>query len=67
MLSPESRYIPCDLCFMAMSYHRLGERDRAREYRELALRWSRDQKYLSVGLLHELSAIREEMETVLAK
>jgi tetratricopeptide (TPR) repeat protein len=63
----DDRYLSWDLCFLAMSYHQLGEADRAREYRELALRWSRDQKDLSVGLLHELSAIREEMEAVLAK
>jgi WD40 repeat protein/Flp pilus assembly protein TadD len=63
----EDRYLAWDFCFLAMSYHRLGETDRAREYRDLALRWSRDQKGLSVEQLHELAAIREEMEALLAK
>ena len=49
-----------------MGYHRLGEEDRAREYRSWALRWSRDQKGLSAEELHELSAVRDEMEATLA-
>jgi hypothetical protein len=50
-----------------MSYHRLGDSDRAREYRSWALRWSRDQKGLSDDNLHELSAVRDEMEATLAR
>jgi serine/threonine protein kinase/WD40 repeat protein len=65
--SQEDRFLAWDLCFLAMSYHRLGETDRAWEYRNWALRWSRDQKGLSVEHLQELSAIREEMEATLAK
>jgi serine/threonine protein kinase/WD40 repeat protein len=63
----DDRYLPWDLCFLAMAYHQIGEPDWAREYRDLARRWSRDQKGLSGELLHELSAIREEMEAVLAR
>jgi WD40 repeat protein len=63
----EDRYLAWDLCFLAMSYHRLGDRDRAREYRSWALRWSRDQTGLSADHLHELSAIRAEMEATLAR
>jgi tetratricopeptide (TPR) repeat protein len=63
----EDRFLAWDLCFLAMSYHRLGEADRAGEYRNWALRWSRDQKGLSVDHVHELTALREEMEATLAK
>jgi tetratricopeptide (TPR) repeat protein len=63
----DDRFLAWDLCFLAMSYHRLGDGDRAREYRSWALRWSRDQKGLSTDDLHELSAIREEMEATLAR
>jgi serine/threonine protein kinase/WD40 repeat protein len=63
----EDRFLPWDLCFLAMSYHRLGEKDRARDYRAWALRWSRDQKGLSVEHVHEFTAIREEMEATLAR
>jgi eukaryotic-like serine/threonine-protein kinase len=63
----EDRFLAWDLLFLAMSYHRLGETDRAREYRNLARRWSRDQKGVPVEQLHELSAMREEMEATLAK
>jgi hypothetical protein len=50
-----------------MAYHRLGEADRAQEYRSWALRWSRDQKGFSADELHELSSVREEMEATLAR
>jgi serine/threonine protein kinase/WD40 repeat protein len=63
----EDRHLAWDLCFLAMSYHRLGETDRAREYRSWALRWSRGTESLPDDDLHELAAIREEMEATLAK
>ena len=58
----DDRHLAWDLCFLATCYRRLGESDRAEEYRNWALRWSRDFKGLSTDDLHELSAIREEME-----
>jgi eukaryotic-like serine/threonine-protein kinase len=61
------RDLAWDLCFLAMAYHRLGEADRAQEYRSWALRWSRDQKGFSADELHELSSVREEMEATLAR
>jgi serine/threonine protein kinase/WD40 repeat protein len=61
------RDLAWDLCFLAMAYHRLGEADRAQDYRSWALRWSRDQKGFSADELHELSSVREEMEATLAR
>ncbi len=56
-----------DLCFLAMSYQRLGETSRAREYRSLALRWSRRQKLLAPEDHHELAAFWQEMNATLAE
>ncbi len=61
------RDLAWDLCFLAMAYHRLGESDRAQEYRSWALRWSRDQKGFSADELHELSSVREELEATMAR
>ena len=65
--SQEDRYIAWDFCFLAMTYHQLGDSNRAREFRNLARRWSRDQKGLPIDLVHELSTFRQEMEALLAK
>ena len=64
--SQDDRFLVYDLCFLAMSYQRLGETSRAREYRSLALRWSHYQKVLSPEDHHELAAILREMEATLA-
>ncbi len=61
------RDLAWDLCFLAMAYHRLGEADRAREFRSWALRWSRDQKGFTADELHELSSVRDEMEATLTR
>ncbi len=61
------RELAWDLCFLAMAYHRLGEADRAQEYRSWALRWNRDRKGFSADELHEMSSVREEMEATLAR
>jgi tetratricopeptide (TPR) repeat protein len=61
----DDRFLPWDLYFLAMSFARLGNHDRAREYRNWALRWSRDQNRLDVENLRELSALRDEMEATL--
>jgi serine/threonine protein kinase/WD40 repeat protein len=63
--SQDDRFLPWDLYFLAMSFHNLGEHDRAADYRNWALRWSRDQKRLTAEDLHELEAVREEMESTL--
>jgi uncharacterized protein HemY len=64
--SQDDRFLVYDLCFLAMSYQRLGETSRAREYRSLALRCSHYQKVPSPEDHHELAAILREMEATLA-
>jgi serine/threonine protein kinase/WD40 repeat protein len=54
-----------DLYFLAMSYQRLGEPERARDYLAWAVRWSQAQKGLTPGQQEELSAFRAEAEAVL--
>jgi WD40 repeat protein len=61
------RFLPWDLYFLAMSHHQLGEKDKAREYRNWAARWSRGQKALAAEHIRELAAIREEAEALLGK
>ncbi|MDR3638692.1 MAG: protein kinase [Isosphaeraceae bacterium] len=65
--SQEDRFLVYDFCFLAMSYHQLGEASRAREYRSLALRWSHFQKVLSPEDHHELAALWQEMDATLAQ
>ena len=59
------RFLAWDMYFLAMSHHRLGEKDKAREYRNWAVRWSRNRKGLSPEHLRELADIREEADAVL--
>jgi serine/threonine protein kinase/WD40 repeat protein len=54
-----------DLYFLAMSHHRLGEPARARDYYELAVRWSQTQQTRSAEDAEELSMFRAEAEQVL--
>jgi serine/threonine protein kinase/WD40 repeat protein len=54
-----------DLYFLAMSYHRLGEPARARDYYDWAVRWDQAQQGLDTALLGELTAIRAEAEELL--
>lgn len=65
--SEEETVLVCDLCFLAMSYQRLGEKLRAREYRSLALRWSRYLKVLAPEAHHELAQFWQEMDATLAQ
>jgi hypothetical protein len=65
--SQDDRLLVYDLCFLAMSYQRLGNPSRAREYRSLALRWSHYQKMFSPEEHHELAAIWREMDATLAE
>jgi len=56
----EDRGLAFDLYFLAMTYHRLGERARARDYYDWAVRWTRTQRGLSAGHLEELTGFRAE-------
>jgi serine/threonine protein kinase/WD40 repeat protein len=63
----EDTVLGCDFCFLAMSHQRLGDRLRAREYRSLALRWSRYLKVLAPEDHHELARFWQEMDATLAQ
>jgi eukaryotic-like serine/threonine-protein kinase len=54
-----------DLYFLAMSYCQLGDAVRAREYYDLAVRWTMAQKNISAGLAEELKLFLAEAEEVL--
>ena len=54
-----------DLYFLAMSHHRLGETARARDYYDLAVRWTRAQPSLAPAHLEELTAFRSEAKQLL--
>jgi serine/threonine protein kinase/WD40 repeat protein len=54
-----------DLYFLAMSHHRLGEKARARDYYDWAVRWVSLQKDLTPGRLAEFAALRAEAEELL--
>src|SRR5262245_4164803 len=54
-----------DLYFLAMSHHRLGEAERARDYYDWAVRWARAQRGLSAGRLEELAMFRAEAAELL--
>jgi WD40 repeat protein/Flp pilus assembly protein TadD len=55
-----------DLFFMAMAYHQLGDRDKARDCYDRAARWLAGQKSPSAEEEMELAAFRTEAEVVLA-
>jgi serine/threonine protein kinase/WD40 repeat protein len=57
--------LPFDLYFLAMSYHRLGEAGRARDFFAWAVRWQHQQKGLAPGHVEELRMFRAEAEQVL--
>ena len=48
-----------------MSHHRLGETARARDYYDLAIRWTRAQRGLAAAHLDELTAFRDQAEELL--
>jgi WD40 repeat protein/serine/threonine protein kinase len=58
--------LACDLYFLAMSHHRLGETARARDYYDWAIRWAAVvQRRLSAERREELSFFRAETERVM--
>jgi hypothetical protein len=61
----EDRVLAYDLYFLAMSFHRLGETARARDYYAWAIRWLTTQRDIRPEYLEELAAIRAEAEEVL--
>jgi WD40 repeat protein len=61
----EDRYLADDLYLLAMSYHGLGERERARDHFSWAVRWSGAQKDLTPEVLEEMSAFHAEAQSVL--
>jgi serine/threonine protein kinase/WD40 repeat protein len=63
--SQEAAALAYDLYILAMSCHRLGEIERARDYYTWAVRNSDAQKGPSPALLEELSAFRAEAEALL--
>jgi tetratricopeptide (TPR) repeat protein len=54
-----------DLYFLAMSYHRLGETTRARDYYDWAVRWPRTDPRLKPAYLEELDMFRAEAAELL--
>jgi tetratricopeptide (TPR) repeat protein len=56
-----------DFFFLAMSYHQLGERDKAEDYYAKALRWWEGQTGLPSEQVEELKAFRAEAEAALGK
>jgi WD40 repeat protein len=63
----EDRHLAFDLIILAMSYHKLGKAERAREYFDWAVRWSRTQKDLSPQHTEELDVYRAEAEKLLRR
>jgi serine/threonine protein kinase/WD40 repeat protein len=59
------RTLAYDLYFLAMSYHRLGETLRGRDYYDWAVRWAAAQRDLKADVLEELNAFRAEAAEVL--
>jgi hypothetical protein len=54
-----------DLYFLAMSYHRLGDATRARDYYDWAVRWAKMQRNLHARYIEELTVFRAEAEELL--
>jgi serine/threonine protein kinase/WD40 repeat protein len=56
-----------DLYFLAMSHHRLGETEKARDYLTWAVRWTNSQRGIGAAQREELAQFRAEAEEVLNK
>jgi tetratricopeptide (TPR) repeat protein len=65
--SQEDWALAFDLYFLAMSHHQMGEKARARDYYDWAVRWTRTQAGLSPEHLEELTVFRAEAEELLTQ
>ena len=61
------KFLAFELYFLAMSHHRLGETERAKDYLAWAVRWSNVQGRLAPVHLEELNLFRAEAEALLAQ
>ncbi len=61
----DTKYLAFDLYFLAMSHHRLGESEQARDYLAWAVRWTKAQRDLPAAFVEELSEFRAEAEELL--
>jgi hypothetical protein len=57
--------LPYDLYFLAMSHHQLGESTRARQFHDLAVRWSDTHREALKPNAVELAAIQAEAAALL--
>jgi len=67
LASQEDWCLAFDLYFLAMSYQRLGEPERAKDYYDWAVRWTGTQSNLSAAHLEELRLFRAEAERVMSE
>jgi len=65
LASQEDWCLAFDLYFLAMSYQRLGETERAKDYYDWAVRWTGTQTKMSPAHLEELQSFRAEAERVM--
>ena len=65
LANSEDANLAHDLYFLAMCHHRLGEKARARDYYDLALRWMRTHSELTDDELEELDEFRAEASRLL--
>jgi lipopolysaccharide biosynthesis regulator YciM len=57
--------LACDLYFLAMSHHQLGESAQARNYLAWAVRWTAAQRGTRQSVMEELKLFRAEAEELL--
>ena len=63
--SQNDKLLPYDLLFLAMSLHRLGETERARDSYECAIRWIQSRGDLDEAQRQEITSFRAEVEGLL--
>jgi eukaryotic-like serine/threonine-protein kinase len=61
----EDVYLAFDLYFLAMTYHKLGDTGRARDYYEWAVRWPRIDARLTSDQIEELEEFRADASALL--
>jgi hypothetical protein len=65
LVKQHDKSLACDLYFLAMSYHRLGETARGQDYLAWAIRWTTAQRGLVPAQLEELNGFRAEATELL--